>query len=57
MRLMGWWDWFERNEITIALMISDTNGDCEINFPDFGLMATNWPVSNFFLESSRPFVL
>jgi hypothetical protein len=21
---MGWWDWFERNGITIALMISDT---------------------------------
>ncbi len=23
-RLMGWWDWFERNRITTALMISDT---------------------------------
>ncbi len=23
-RLMGWWEWFERNGITTALMISDT---------------------------------
>ena len=23
-RLMGWWDWSERNGITTALMISDT---------------------------------